>query len=84
MQRSHLKEHCLPKKINKAVSFNAIKNMAFDIFYNQTNTTDPAEKLTELFKTNMIVQRIDRTAPRDSISVRKSYNFQRRSKKHVY
>ena len=80
----HLKEGVLPKKINKAVSFNAIKNMAFDVFYNQENSSDPAEKLTELFKTNMIVQRTDRTAPRDVISVRKAYNYQRRNKKHVY
>jgi hypothetical protein len=80
----HLSEDCLPKKINKAVSFNAIKNMAFDIFFNKNNRTDTAEKLTEIFKTNMVVQRIDRTAPRDEISVRKSYNFQRRNKKYVY
>jgi hypothetical protein len=79
----HLKEGNLPKKINKAVSFNAIKNMAFDIFYDQTSA-DQNEKLTALFTTNMIVQRIDRTAPRDKISVRKSYNYQRRNKKHVY
>lgn len=80
----NLKEHCLPKKINKAVSFNAIKNMAFDIFFNDQNKADSKEQLIALFKTNMIVQRTDRTALRDEISVRKSYNYQRRNKKHVY
>lgn len=80
----NLKEHCLPKKINKAVSFNAIKNMAFDIFFNNQNRADAEEKLTKLFKTNMIVQRADRTSLRDKISVRKAYNYQRRNKKHVY
>lgn len=80
---NNLKDGLLPKKINKAVSFNAIKNMAFDIFFNEKNTPDTKAKLTQLFKQNMIVQR-SRTAPRDEISVRKSYNFQRRSRKHVY
>jgi len=80
----NLKEYCLPKKINKAVSFNAIKNMAYDIFFNDQNKEDAKEILIELFKTNMIVQRTDRDAPRDAISVRKSYNYQRRNKKHVY
>lgn len=80
----NLRDELLPKKINKAVSFNAIKNMAFELFFNVQNKTDVEERLTALFKTNMVVQRCDRTAPRDEISVRKSYNFQRRSKKYVY
>ena len=80
---NNLKEDLLPKKINKAVSFNAIKNMAFDLFFNEENYSVMNKKLIKLFKENMIVQR-SRTSPRDKISVRKAYNFQRRSKKHVY
>lgn len=81
---AHLKQGQLPQKINKAVSFNAIKNMAFDIFFNQKDQQIVNEKLTELFMTGTIVQRSDRSPPREKISSRKSLNFQKRSKKHVF
>jgi hypothetical protein len=81
---SHLNEDQLPQKINKAVSFNAIKNMAFELIFNEHDRADTNEKLTRLFKTNTIVQREGRTAPRVKISARKSANFQRRHKKCVY
>jgi hypothetical protein len=81
---SHLKKGRLPQKINKAVSFNAIKNMAFDLFFNEKDRAETNEKLTKLFKTNTIVQREGRSAPREKKSARKSNNFLRRRKKHVY
>jgi hypothetical protein len=50
-----LKENQLPKKINKAVSFNAIKNLAFQIFFYEKDETMAIEaKLTQLFKTNTV------------------------------
>lgn len=79
-----VKEEQLPQKINKAVSFNAIKNMVFDIFLNEKNGDKIHRKLTQLFMTNTIVKRKDRSPPREKISVRKSFNFQKRAKKHVF
>ena len=82
---SNLKEGQLPKKINKAVSFNAIKNMAIDLFFNEKDRALVSEKLTMLFKTNTIVQRNNRDIPqRKEITDRKSLNFQKRKRKHVY
>lgn len=81
-----LKPGQLPQKINKAVSFNAIKNMAIDIFFNKNkkDQQDIKEKLIELFMTGTIVQRKDRSPPREKISTRKSFNFQKRSRKHFF
>ena len=79
-----LKPELLAKKINQAVSFNAIKNMAFEIFNHEKNVTQSLEKLTLLFKTNTLVQRTGRAPPRKKISHRKSYNFLRRIKKQVF
>ena len=42
-------------KINKAVSFNAIKKMAFDIFFNEKNKNLVLEKLDKLFRMNPVV-----------------------------
>ena len=75
-----------PQKINKAVSFNAIKNMACELFFNQNQQDQQVinEKLTELFMTGTIVQRKDRSPPRDKISPRRSLNYQKRNRKHVF
>jgi hypothetical protein len=80
-----LKEDQLPKKINKAVSFNAIKNLAFQLFfYEKDETSIIEEKLKRLFKTNTIVQREGRSAPRKKFSWPKTINFQKRNRKHVF
>ncbi|TAL58361.1 MAG: IS4 family transposase [Legionella sp.] len=80
----NLNDDQLPQKINKAVSFNAIKNLAFDIFFNKKDQNNVEEKLTELFRTGTIVQRKDRSLPRGKISARTSLNFQKRGRKHVF
>lgn len=74
----------LPQKINKSVSFNTIKNMAFDIFYSGKEQQEIKDILTELFKTNTIVQRTHRNAPRKKASSRISLGFQKRHRKHVF
>jgi len=38
-----------PKKVNKAVSFNAIKEQAFELFYSKQPNGQRLEQLTELF-----------------------------------
>ena len=80
-----VKEEQLPKKINQAVSFNAIKNLAFELFFYEHN--DPViieEKLRQLFKTNMLVQRKERNVPRKKPSWPKTINFQKRNRKHIF
>lgn len=79
-----LKKGQLPQKINKSVSFNAIKNMAFDLFFNEKDKEKTNEKLTQLFMTGTIVQRKDRSPPRKKTSARTSLNFQKRNRKHVF
>ena len=81
---ANLEPEQLTKKINHAVSFNAIKNRAFDIFYHEKNSARSVEKLILLFKTNTLVQRTDRSPPRKKTSCRRSYNFLRRIKKQVF
>ena len=40
-----------PKKVNKAVSFNAIKNRAFELFMSDAPEEQTLEELTALFRT---------------------------------
>ena len=74
----------LPQKINKSVSFNTIKNMAFELFYSKKDLSLINEQLTLLFKTNTLVQRPHRHAARHIISPRASLDFQKRKRKHVF
>lgn len=73
------------KKVNSAVSFNAIKNMAFEIFTNNTNQEKSVQKMLLLFKTNPVLQRPERVSPpRKQNSALRSYNFLRRIKKMIF
>lgn len=74
-----------PKKINKAVSFNIIKNQAFEILFN--NKLDPEEqlnKLEKIFTAAAIPDRDDRYSKRKPPSITRSCNYLRRKKKQVY
>jgi hypothetical protein len=81
---SSLKDNQLEKKINKAVSFNVIKNMAFDLLLNENDKSNILEKMELLFKTNPILTRTDRSPPRKKFSALRSYNFIKRFKKQVF
>lgn len=73
------------KKVNAAVSFNVIKNMAFEIFINNTNQEKAVQKMILLFKTNPVLQRPERISPlRKRISDGRAYNFLRRVKKMIF
>lgn len=74
----------LEKNVNKAVSFNAIKNAAFELFCTTKDTGELLAKLTELFLANPCVKRKDRNTPRKKISSRRSLNYQKRVRKHVF
>lgn len=71
------------QKVNRAVSFNAIKNEAFDLFLENISTDKLLEKLTELFLTNPTQHRKNRSRDRDN-NIRKSYNHHRYKKKNVF
>jgi hypothetical protein len=74
----------LEKTVNKAISFNAIKNMAFEIFANEQNPDVVLAKLTQLFAMNVIVKRPARKVKRCKISDTRSLKFQKKVRKHVF
>lgn len=73
-----------PVKVNKAVSFNAIKKMAFDIFFKNSDKQLVIKKLEQLFRMNTVLVREGRKAPRRKESYIKSFNYQKRGRKHVF
>jgi hypothetical protein len=70
--------------VNKAVSFNVIKTMAFDLLYSKDDTDKTLEKMLKLFITNPVIKRPEREVKRYKTSARKSLNFQKRACKHVF
>jgi hypothetical protein len=66
--------------VNKAVSFNTIKNHVTDLFLTTDNFEVLFEKLTRLFMTNPVCVR-DRKVPRNKSSSRKIINYHKRIKK---
>ena len=84
------KDNNYAQKVNKAVSFNAIKYEAFNIFYGSEDLATQMEQLKELFLTNTILIRPNRKAqPRldkskhSSSLAHKSVQFLKRKKKSV-
>ena len=70
-----------PQKVNKAVSFNAIKNYIIDLFYKDESLEILSDKLTKLFMTNPCCVRKQREVPRNKSKPRKIINYQKRIKK---
>ncbi len=75
------KETKYPQRVNRSVSFNAIKNHAFDLLLGDSETDFIEEKLTALFLTNPTVERKHRNPPRKKSSSRR---FHKRQKKHCF
>jgi hypothetical protein len=73
-----------PQTVNRAVSFNAIKNQALDLLFSDGDTDSLLERLTALFLTNPCLERIQRNPPRKKSSARVLLNFQKRQKKHCF
>ena len=71
------------QKVNKAITFNAIKNMVFEILYEKTDLDEIMKKLTLLFKATPTLVRPGRSLPRKR-SCRRSEHFLRRIKKQVF
>jgi hypothetical protein len=74
-----------PQKVNRAVSFNAIKNRALDLLLvNDFETISLLDQLTSLFLTNPCTERSHRKPARKNSSDRVLLNFHKRQKKHCY
>lgn len=71
-------------KINKAVSFNAIKNKVFELFSANLDTGDIVDGLTNLFLMNRITIREGRKSVRRNISDSASLRFQKCTRKQVF
>jgi hypothetical protein len=78
------------QKVNKSVSFNTIKNFAFDLLYLESNIEKTLDKIYTLIKTNKLAIRPNRSFKRPTVyegkNTRgiKSANYQRRKKKIVF
>ena len=73
-----------PKKVNKAVSFNAIKYRAFELFMGDAPQDETLAELTELFTTSPTLVRKDRKPPRNNPSSHRILGFWRRKRKAVF
>ena len=73
-----------PQTVNRAVSFSAIKNAAFDLLVGDLATGPLLEKLTALFLTNPCLDRKGRNPPRVKTSARGLLDFHKRQKKNCF
>jgi hypothetical protein len=73
-----------PKKVNKAVSFNAIKDRVFELFMSDGPQAQVLEELTELFTKNPTLIRKDRKPPRVERSAQQVLGFWKRRRKMVF
>ena len=70
--------------VNRSVSFNAIKNKAFDLLANNMATEPLFEQLTALFMTSPTLQRKGRSFERKKTSASKKLDFYKRRKKQCF
>jgi hypothetical protein len=82
--RLDAKEVRHPQTVNRAVSFNAIKNEALALLLSGLDTGPLFERLTALFLTNPSLRREDRNPPRKKTSARALLDFHKRQKKHCF
>ena len=73
-----------PQTVNRAVSFNVIKNRALDLLLSHLDTGPLLEQLTDLFLQNPTLQRKERNPPRKKSSARVLLDFHKRRKKHCF
>jgi hypothetical protein len=73
-----------PRKVNKAVSFNAIKNKALELFMSTAPQDEVLEDLEQLFKQNPTLVRKDRKPSRKNPSSHQLLGFWKRKRKMVF
>jgi len=73
-----------PQSVNRAVSFNALKNQALALLLSRLDTGELLEKLTALFLQNPTRERQGRNPPRRNTSARSLLDFHKRRKKHCF
>lgn len=73
-----------PQKVNRAVSFNAIKTQAFSLLMSNLATDVIFDKLTAVFLKNPCLERKDRNPPRKKSSATVLLNYHKRLKKHCF
>ena len=73
-----------PQTVNRAVSFNTIKNEAMALLLSACETGPLLERLTALFLQNPTLERKGRNPPRKKSSARILLNFHKRQKKHCF
>jgi len=79
------KETRYPQHVNRSVSFNAIKNKALDILFDEKQNTDEAlAELERLFLTNPSCSRSHRSTPRVYSSTRRLLQYAKYSKKSCF
>ena len=78
------KETRHPQKVNRAVSFNAIKTQAFALLMGSMAGNVLIERLTALFLQNPCLERKDRNPPRKKSSATVLLNYHRRLKKQCF
>jgi hypothetical protein len=72
------------QSVNRAVSFNVIKNEALDLLVGGMAAGPLLERLTVLFLQNPTLERKGRNPPRKNTSARGLLDFHRRRKKHCF
>jgi len=72
------------QRVNKAVSFNTVKNHAFELFCSGAPVAEIFEGMTQLFIRNADSKRDNRSSPRNSSSLRQKYNSSKRTKKSTF
>lgn len=72
------------QQVNRAVSFNAIKNQAMELLCSSEATDKVIERLESLFLTNPVSIRNERKVPRQKRSTRHLLNYAKRQRKITF
>jgi len=73
-----------PQKVNRMVSFLAIKDRALDLLLSDQDSAFICKQLTELFLTNPTQERKDRNSPRKKLSTSALLDDWKRQRTHCF
>ena len=72
-----------PLQVNRAVSYHALKERLLDLLFKQTPVDQTISQIQDWMRCNPVSVR-KRNIPRQTISIKRSYNYQRYLKKSVF